>query len=171
MRPFDPSDAADYSAWLQDEYLRRMVGESRLAPSEVVEKQEVWARDDKMVEYIIANKASGRPIGDISVKLKDGRPKFGLMIGDQRYRRGGYGTEAAECLMSYSRGVLGMQELYAEIFPFNTKSIFFHEKLKFSKVGTSVDDKNRDCVVYYRNLWGLPTCTNCIRSPRCLSST
>jgi ribosomal-protein-alanine N-acetyltransferase len=152
LRPFDPSDAADYSAWLQDEYLRRMVGESRLAPSEVVEKQEMWARDDKMVEYIIADKASGRPIGDISVKLEDGKPKFGLMIGDRRYSDGGYGTEAAECLMSYAKGVLGMQELYAEIFPFNTKSISFHEKLKFSKKGTSVDDKNRDCVVYYRNL-------------------
>jgi RimJ/RimL family protein N-acetyltransferase len=152
LRPFDPSDAADYSAWLQDEYLRRMVGESRLAPSEVVEKQEVWARDDKMVEYIIADKASGRPIGDISVKLEDGTPKFGLMIGDQQYRDGGYGTEAAECLMSYAKGVLGMQELYAEIFPFNTRSISFHEKLKFSKVETSVDDKNRVYVLYYRNL-------------------
>jgi RimJ/RimL family protein N-acetyltransferase len=152
LRPFDPSDAADYSAWLQDECLRRMVGESRLAPSEVIEKQEVWARDDKMMEYIIADKASGRPIGDISVKLEDGKPKFGLMIGDQRYRDGGYGTEAAECLMSYAKGVLGMQGLYAEIFPFNTKSISFHEKLKFWKVETSVDDRNRDCVVYYRNL-------------------
>ena len=153
MRPFDPSDAADYSAWLQDEYLRWRVGESRLTPLEAVEKQEVWARDDRMVEHIIADKASGRPIGDISVKLEDGKPKFGLMIGDQRYRRGGYGTEAAECLISYARGVLGMRELYAEIFPFNTRSISFHEKLKFSKVGTSVDDKNRDCVVYYRNLF------------------
>jgi len=152
LRPFDPSDAADYSAWLQDECLRRMVGESRLAPSEVVEKQEMWARDDKMVEYIIADKASGRPIGDISVKLEDGRPKFGLMIGDRRYRDGGYGTEAAECLISYAKGVLGMQKLYAEIFPCNTKSISFHEKLKFWKVETSVDDRNRDCVVYYRNL-------------------
>ena len=152
LRPFDALDAVDYSAWLKDGYLQRMVGESWLAPSEVVEKQKVWARDDKMVEYIIADKASGRPIGDISVKLEDGKPKFGLMIGDQRYRDGGYGTEAAECLMSYAKGVLGMQELYAEIFPFNTKSISFHEKLKFSKVGTLVDDKNRDCVVYYRNL-------------------
>jgi len=152
LRPFAPGDAADYSAWLQDETLRRMVGESRLTPSEVVEKQEVWAGDDKMVEYIIVDKASGRPIGDISLKLENGRPKFGLMIGDQRYREGGYGTEAAECLMSYAKGVLGTQELYAEIFPFNTESISFHEKLKFSKVGTSVDDKNRDCVVYHRNL-------------------
>jgi hypothetical protein len=33
-------DHADYSAWLQDEYLRRMVGESRLTPSEVVGKQD-----------------------------------------------------------------------------------------------------------------------------------
>ncbi len=152
LRPFDLNDAADYSAWLQDEHLRRMVGESRLAPSEVVEKQEAWARDDKMVEYIIIDKASGRPIGDISVKLENSKPKFGVMIGDQRYRDGGYGTEAAECLMSYAKDVLGTQKLYAEIFPFNTKSISFHEKLKFSKVGTSVDDKNRDCVVYYRNL-------------------
>ena len=152
LRPFDPGDAADYSAWLQDETLRRMVGEPQLTPSEVVEKQEVWAGDDKMVEYIIADKASGRPIGDISLKLEGGKPKFGLMIGDQRYRDGGYGTEAAECLMSYAKGVLGIQELYAEIFPFNTKSISFHEKLKFSKVETSVDDKNRDCFVYYRNL-------------------
>ena len=152
LRPFAPSDAADYSAWLQDETLRRMVGESRLTPAEVVEKQEVWAGDDKMVEYIIADKASGRPIGDISLKLEDGRPKFGLMIGDQRYRDGGYGTEAAECLMSYAKGVLGTQELYAEIFPFNTKSISFHEKLKFTKWGTAVDDKNRDCVVYHRTL-------------------
>ncbi|MGA3085983.1 MAG: GNAT family N-acetyltransferase [Thermodesulfobacteriota bacterium] len=152
LRPFAPGDAADYSAWLQDETLRRMVGESRLTPSEVVEKQEVWTRDDKMVEYIIADKTSGRPIGDISVKLEDGKAKFGLMIGDQRYRDGGYGTEAAECLMSYAKGVLGTQELYAEIFPFNTKSISFHEKLKFSKWGTSVDDKHRDCIVYYRNL-------------------
>lgn len=152
LRPFDPSDAADYSAWLKDAYLRRMVGESQLTPAEVVSKQEEWASDEKMVEYIITDKASGKPIGDTSVKLEDGKPKFGLMIGDQRYRDGGYGTEAAECLMSYAKGVLGMHELYAEIFPFNTKSISFHEKLKFSKVGTSVDDKNRDCVVYYRNL-------------------
>ena len=152
LRPFDLSDAADYSAWLQDEYLRRMVGESPLTPSEVVEKQEVWARDDKMVEYIVADKASGRPIGDISLKLEDGKAKFGLMIGDQRYRDGGYGAEAAECFMSYAKDVLGTQELYAEIFPFNTKSISFHEKLKFTKVGTSVDDKNRDCVVYHKNL-------------------
>jgi RimJ/RimL family protein N-acetyltransferase len=152
LRPFDLSDAADYSAWLQDESLRRMVGESRLTPSEVIEKQEAWARDNKMVEYIIADKASGRPIGDINVKLDDGKPKFGLMIGDQRYRNGGYGTEAAECLMSYAKDVLGTQELYAEIFPFNTKSISFHEKLKFTEMGTSVDDKNRDCVVYHRNL-------------------
>jgi ribosomal-protein-alanine N-acetyltransferase len=152
LRPFDSRDAVEYSVWLKDEYLCRMVGESQLAPSEVVEKQRVWARDDKMVEYIIADKASGRPIGDISVKLEDGKPKFGLLIGNQRYRNDGYGTEAAECLMSYAKGVLGMQELYAEIFPFNIESILFHEKLKFSKVGTSVDDKNRDCVVYYRHL-------------------
>ena len=152
LRPFDLSDAADYSAWLQDEYLRGMVGESPLTPSEVVEKQEVWAHDDKMVEYIIADKASGRPIGDISVKLEDGKPKFGLMIGDQRYRDDGYGAEAAACFMSYAKDVLGTQELYAEIFPFNTKSISFHEKLKFAKVGMSVDDKNRNCVVYHRNL-------------------
>ena len=152
LRPFDSRDAVDYSVWLKDEYLRRMVGESRLAPSEVAEKQEVWARDDKTVEYIIADKASGRPIGDISVKLEEGKSKFGLMIGDQRYRNCGYGTEAAECLMSYAKGVLGMQELYAEIFLFNRKSISFHKRLGFTKVGTSVDDKNRDCVVYYRNL-------------------
>ena len=153
LRPFDARDAVDYSAWLKDGYLQRMVGESWLAPSEVVEKQKVWARDDMMVEYIIADKASGRPIGDVSVKLEDGKAKFGLMIGDQRYRDCGYGTEAAECLMSYVKGVLGIRELYAEIFPFNTTSISFHEKLKFSKLGTSVDDKNRDCVVYYRNLY------------------
>jgi ribosomal-protein-alanine N-acetyltransferase len=152
LRPFAPGDAIDYSAWLQDETLRRMVGESRLMPSEIVEKQEVWAGDDKMVEYIIADKVSGRPIGDISLKLEDGKAKFGLMIGAQRYRNGGYGTEAAECLISYAKDVLGTQELFAEIFPFNTKSISFFKKLKFSKWGTSVDDKNRDCVVYYRNL-------------------
>jgi RimJ/RimL family protein N-acetyltransferase len=65
LRPFDPSDAADYSAWLKDEYLRRVVGESQLTPAEVVSKQEEWARDEKMVEYIITDKASGKPIGDI----------------------------------------------------------------------------------------------------------
>ncbi|MEM3439438.1 MAG: GNAT family N-acetyltransferase [Candidatus Bathyarchaeia archaeon] len=148
LTAFKEEYAEDYFRWLRDPEILKMAGEESLSLEGVLDRHRRWTDDDKFIEYIIIDKGSGRPIGDVSVDLRGGDAKFGITIAERSFRNRGCATEAFNLIAEYVKG-LGVTHLIAEIYDFNTASMKFHEKIGFVRVG---HDGERGEWIYRREL-------------------
>lgn len=152
LRPFQQDDAEIYSSWLRDSELRGLVGEKERSIDDVLEKQQEWTDSGDYIEYIIVDKNSGTPIGDIDIKgLNDSKPKYGIMIADPNLRGHGYGKEAMALLFAYARQI-GLKEIYAEVYVDNTDSKRFHERVGFENLGVILDEDKKECFLFMKEL-------------------
>ncbi|MFH0836975.1 MAG: GNAT family protein [Candidatus Aenigmatarchaeota archaeon] len=152
LRPFQKEDAEIYSSWLKDAELRRLADEEERSIEELITYQEQRTQNERYIEYIIVNKSTKKPIGDACINLGREKPLCGLMIAYPENRREGYGRDCVKVLLKFARNQLGLEEIYAEVFPFNVGAQKFHESIGMKKLGSILDDKGKECILYVMRL-------------------
>lgn len=130
LAPFEPAWVEAYVRWLADPYIQSMAGETAESTQQVLTRHRSWTDDPSFVEYIILEKASGVPIGDVSLSFSSTPAKFGIMIGEPAFRGRGFAAEAARLLLDHARE-RGWLDIVAEVYDHNQSSLDFHLKLGF----------------------------------------
>jgi RimJ/RimL family protein N-acetyltransferase len=133
LTPFRTDYVESYCRWLNDPYIERMAGEETASPEQVLLRHRNWSEADDFVEYIICNRDTALPIGDVSLDFSKGPPQLGIMIGEPPFRRTGRASEAVRLIAQFARE-LGAERLVADIYDFNDASLKFHHRLGFLPV-------------------------------------
>ncbi len=90
-------------------------------------------------QFVIEEKAGGRPVGSVYFKDIDPDKKsaeYGIFIGDPLARGRGYGSETAVRMVAWFFGDFGYEELRLRVFARNIPAIRSYEKAGFKVSGT-----------------------------------
>ena len=108
----------------------------------------------RVVQYIIEDKADGRPVG--SVYYRDIDPanhsaEYGIFIGDENARGKGFGTETARLFTEFGFTVLGLHRISLRLLAENLPARRSYEKAGFAEEGlfrdmVLLDGRYRDVV-------------------------
>ena len=108
----------------------------------------------QVVQYIIEDKADGRPVG--SVYYQDIDPanhsaEYGIFIGDENARGKGFGTETARLFTEFGFTVLGLHRISLRLLAENLPARRSYEKAGFAEEGlfrdmVLLDGRYRDVV-------------------------
>lgn len=104
-------------------------------------------RTGEVVQYIIEEKESDKPIGSIyfrDIDRENRCAEYGIWIGEATRQGRGYGTEAAKLFCEFGFSGLGLHRIFLRVFAENTRAIQSYLKVGFRQEGTA-----RDCV--FRN--------------------
>jgi UDP-4-amino-4,6-dideoxy-N-acetyl-beta-L-altrosamine N-acetyltransferase len=109
--------------------------------------------DEKLwiIETIRERKAMGT-IGLVHIDLRNRKAEIGrILIYDEEYRLGGYGSEAECLVLLYAFEHLGLHRLYCEVFADNERGIQIHKRFGFKEEGkfreyVFKDGKYRDVI-------------------------
>lgn len=106
-----------------------------------------WVRSmvdtGKVVQMMICDSVSHEPIGVTSVKDIDKQHKkaeFSILIGEDKARGLGYGTQAGKLMVQYGFQVLGLHKIYLKVYASNIRAIRSYEKVGFVKEACLHDD-------------------------------
>lgn len=101
--------------------------------AQFVENQQRYSLAENEQLRLMICSHEGERLGCIDLAEYDGRKAFvSILIFDLGNRRKGFGSEALQLLISYAKS-LGLQTLYANIFPENLPSISLFKKVGFVK--------------------------------------
>lgn len=108
----------------------------------------------QVVQYIIEDKADGRPVG--SVYYRDIDPanhsaEYGIFIGEENARGKGFGTETARLFTEFGFTVLGLHRISLRLLAENLAARRSYEKAGFAEEGlfrdmVLLDGRYRDVV-------------------------
>lgn len=108
----------------------------------------------QVVQYIIEDKADGRPVG--SVYYRDIDPanhsaEYGIFIGEENARGKGFGTETARLFTEFGFTVLGLHRISLRLLAENLPARRSYEKAGFAEEGlfrdmVLLDGRYRDVV-------------------------
>lgn len=108
----------------------------------------------QVVQYIIVDKADGRPVG--SVYYRDIDPanhsaEYGIFIGEQDARGKGFGTETARLFTEFGFSTLGLHRISLRLLAENLPARRSYEKAGFAEEGlfrdmVLLDGQYRDVV-------------------------
>jgi len=135
MRPLRRDDAAMLLQWRNSERVRSMMFGDHVI---TLKEHEAWlaraftSHDSRhyVVEY------GGRPIGCVNITAIDrnaGTCFAGYYLGDADAPQGS-GTAMGRLMLNEIFGSLGLQEVFAQAFAFNVRSLKFLQRLGFSEV-------------------------------------
>lgn len=103
--------------------------------------EEAWfdraANTERQVEFAIESLAGEHVgmIGLLNVDYRHGVANVGIVIGDPRKWRLGYGTDALQTLVQYASNALGLRLLLAEVMKGNDASERIFRNVGFSECG------------------------------------
>ena len=128
---------------------------TRMLPATKTVPKEMLAMVDKpVVQYIIEEKETGRPVG--SVYFRDVDPKnhsaeYGIFIGEADARGKGYGTETARLFTEFGFAKLGLHRISLRLLAENLSARRSYEKAGFVQEGifhdmVLLDGRYRDIV-------------------------
>lgn len=108
---------------------------------------EDWIRNmvetGKVVQTIICDLASDRPLGSVYIRDIDRRhnkAEYGIFIGEPDARGRGIGTAAAKLMLRYCFGEEKLHRVYLRALAGNERAIRSYEKAGFRKEGCLRDD-------------------------------
>ncbi len=90
------------------------------------------------IVFSIIDSSGDKPIGYAAIKgisRINKKAEVGIAIMDKDYRGNGYGSEALQQLVEYSRKVLGLERLGLTVFTSNLRAVRAYEKSGFRKTG------------------------------------
>lgn len=138
LRPIMDSDTEDIVRWRNNESVRSNFifrGEF------TAETHTNWLRTKvdtgKVIQYIMEDSLSKRPIGsiyirDININNKSG--EFGIFIGEDSYRKKGFGTEATRLFLPYCFS-LGFHRIFLRVLAENMAAVRSYFKVGFKQEG------------------------------------
>jgi RimJ/RimL family protein N-acetyltransferase len=96
------------------------------------------AIQERTASFTIYERASGRPIGQTSLREIDdrhGTATFGIFIGEPDCWNRGFGTEATRLVLDYAFHVLGLHNVLLTVFSSNPRGQRAYEKAGFRVIG------------------------------------
>ncbi len=89
----------------------------------------------RVIQFIILEKAAARAVGSVYLRDIDyvaKKAEYGIFIGEESACGKGYGTEAAETIISFAFKELGLRNLTLRVLEKNVRAIKSYEKAGFS---------------------------------------
>ncbi len=149
LRRHDRANYPLYARWYGDEEIWRLTSWAaepmRQAQAErLFEDREASAVDDS---FAIHREGEEEPLGVISltnISEANVSAELSVIIGDEKDRDKGFGTEAIRVLLRYAFEDLGLQRVDLSVFEFNELAIRAYEKLGFQREGRVRQAVRRD---------------------------
>lgn len=141
LRPAERSDLPTFVRWLSDAGTKRHLAlrsPLSMAMEEAWFTQLVENQGNGRWHFVICLAADGRAIGATDlrdVNLEDGHADFGIMIGEDRDRNHGYGTEALEAICDFGFGQLRLERIQLDVYDGNPRAQRSYEKAGFTVEG------------------------------------
>lgn len=138
LREYQAEDITPMRGWVNDPEAIRYLSTRFWAPQTMVDTQEFLSRmlqsSHNAYNFVIAAKEDGRYIGQLDMfrvdwKLRQG--EIGMVIGSEKDRGRGYGTEALGLLSSFAFQTLGLERIELEVHMENAAAIRCYEKAGF----------------------------------------
>lgn len=128
-----------YVRWLNDLQTHQNLG--GFVP-QTVEHQERWyerqVKSESSLHFTIYDAQDLAPIGISGLEDIDYRNRtaeFLLMVGEERYRGGGRGTETTRLLLDYAFNAVGLHNVQLRVYEFNAPAMRAYEKVGFREYG------------------------------------
>lgn len=143
LRAMEQSDLPRVQRWMNDpEVLRRVYTYRHLSlDAEARWLQQMHESSTDFVFAIDTKDGTGAALhvgttGIHHVDWKNRTCMVGIVIGEERCRGQGLGTEAMRLLVRYAHQELGLHRVELEVYPFNQPAIRSYQKLGFRLDGT-----------------------------------
>jgi hypothetical protein len=138
LRAVEKKDLKRLRDWRNDPDVKKFTREYReLSMRNQLQWLDSLARDRNTIMFAVETK-KGKLIGCTGltyIDWKNSRAEVSIYIGDEKYKRRGYGTDILKTLMEYGFKELNLHMLFGEIFEFNKANIRLFEKCGFKKDG------------------------------------
>lgn len=127
LRPIGWEDTERIVAWRNQERVRKNFIYQKPFTKE---GHEEWMRTQvqtgRVVQFIICEKETGRPVGSVyfrDIDRDNKKAEYGIFIGEADAAGKGIGTEAARLAVSYARDVLKLHKLMLRVFADNAGAV------------------------------------------------
>jgi RimJ/RimL family protein N-acetyltransferase len=129
-----------YTRWMNDYEVIRTLGVTVRPTTREAEQDwyEQNARALHSVDFTIYEAATGRPIGNTSLKEVNYARRtatFGILIGEPDCWGKGYGTEVTRLMLDYGFTVLGLHNIMLIVFSFNERGYRAYLRAGFREIG------------------------------------
>jgi len=139
LSPLNADDSEIFVKWMNDFNVTDYTGaSSRLM---TLEAETGWlnsALNSGEPIFSIIKLENDELIGNISLMKIDNIRRtatLGIMIGEDKNRSKGYGTEAIRLLLDYGFNYLNLNNIMLEVFSFNERAIKAYKKAGFKEIG------------------------------------
>jgi RimJ/RimL family protein N-acetyltransferase len=140
LRPILKEDLPRFVRWMNDretaKYLLVFLPMMEADEEEWFDK--IHKNKDHEIVLAIALIDSGEIIGSMglhNISWKDGTAITGTIIGEEKYRNKGYGTEAKMLLLNYAFNTLNLRKICSSVKAFNGRSKKYNEKCGYTVEG------------------------------------
>eukprot|EP00474_Spongospora_subterranea_P010778 CRZ11236.1 hypothetical protein [Spongospora subterranea] len=136
--PYKVEHVQQYHEWMQDPEILELTASEPLTLEQEYAMQTEWRQDPNKCTFIVVDKLTDTPVGDINLFLEfhePGEAEIDVMIADKRFRRKGLAWSAVQTMMQYAKEVLGLRVLIAKISAENAPS-----QALFKRAGFEVTD-------------------------------
>ena len=138
LREIDPEkdDLRNYLTWMQDTHANPFIESVRADYSLVELLTYIRGKnhDKSVILWGIFLREDHRQIGTIKLEPIDFDLKtawLGILIGESNFRGSGYGREAIEAVLSFSKTKLNLIKIYLGVDPANTVALKLYESIGF----------------------------------------
>lgn len=144
LRPLEEKDTDLILKWRNDpEIMEKMISSHPISREEHLRWFHGLQKKNDRLEFVIVIINEEQPIGTVSLKaidLQHSKAELGKLIGERKYRRKGYATEATKLLVEYGFKELGLNRIYARVLEHNEANIQLNKKLGFKIEGILQED-------------------------------
>jgi RimJ/RimL family protein N-acetyltransferase len=141
LRRHDRANYSLYTRWYGDEEVWRLTSwmakpMRRAAVERLFEDRERSALDDS---FAVHWEGKGEPVGVVSltnISEANASAELSVIVGDEKDRAKGLGTEAIRLLLGYAFEELSLNRVGLSVFEFNEAAIRAYEKLGFEREGS-----------------------------------
>ncbi|MBP6866537.1 MAG: GNAT family N-acetyltransferase [Candidatus Pacebacteria bacterium] len=138
LRPVLKEDIEQFMFWMNDPEVTQFL--LRTNPVSLKEEEEWFERVSKPngTSYTLAiiENEGGTLIGSMGINTidhKHGTAVTGALIGDEKFRNKGYGSEAKMLLLEYAFHELNLRKIYSYVIEYNGRSARYSEKCGYAE--------------------------------------
>lgn len=162
LRPLALTDVPHITKWVNDpetrKYLTRRFPLTELAEKAWIEKMSGTPAYPTDIALIIETIDGGQPIGTMGlhgINWTDRKATTGTVIGEAKYRGGGYATDAKMALLEYAFESLGMHKIISHAFSKNVKSVEYSKRCGYEVEAVLKEE------IFHKGAWEDMTILSC----------
>lgn len=140
LRALEPEDYKTSVQWRNNDLIINLLGGGKYFVSNEIEKKwvENTINQNKDIKLAVCTVENDKYIGNVyltDINYVNRKATSHILIGDQAYWNGGYGTEAMWLLLDYAFNHRNLQRIEALVLEDNIASCKLHEKLGYQREG------------------------------------